>query len=57
MKNVQLIKSQLKRKLDEGTLTQDDVATARECAVSIGTIESQVLYAQIKRALEAQQEG
>lgn len=52
MNNIQYTKSVLQRKLNEGTLAQEDIEKAHECAVSIGTAESRVLYAQIKRALE-----
>jgi len=53
--NFRIVESGLKQKLQEGTIEQQDVAIAMQVARALGSIESKVLYANVKRASQQEQ--
>ena len=52
--NFHILEVGLKQKLQEGTVQQQDVATALQVASALGSLSSRVLYANVKRATEQQ---
>lgn len=55
--NFRIVESGLKQKLQEGTIEQQDVAIAMQVARALGSIESKVLYANVKRAAQQEHES
>lgn len=56
MKNYRVIESELKQKLQAGKATREDMSKAIEVARALGSESSRVMYAQIKRQVEANEE-
>lgn len=50
--NFRILESGLKKKLQEGTIQQQDVAIALEVARASGSLSSRVLYVNVKRAVQ-----
>ncbi|MFJ7668406.1 hypothetical protein ACIQXI_15000 [Lysinibacillus sp. NPDC097195] len=55
--NYRIVELGLRQKLQEGTIEQQDVQIAFQTAKAIGSMESRVLYANIKREAEQQNES
>ncbi|QDP99177.1 hypothetical protein FOH38_00680 [Lysinibacillus fusiformis] len=52
--NFRIVESGLKQKLMDGKIEQQDVQIAMQTARALGSMESRVLYANVKRAAEQQ---
>lgn len=55
MTNYRVVELELKKKLADGKVTREDISTAIEVARALGSDNTRVLYAKIKRQVEAQE--
>lgn len=53
MTNYNIVRLELTKKLAAGTVNRDDISTAMQMARVLGSERDRVLYAQIKRQVEA----
>lgn len=56
MTNYNIVRSELTKKLAAGTATRDDISAAMQMARALGSESARVLYVQIKRQVEANEE-
>ncbi|MGE7687630.1 hypothetical protein ACQKMI_00305 [Lysinibacillus sp. NPDC097214] len=56
MTNYNIVRSELTKKLAEGTVNRDDISSAMQMACALGSESARVLYVQIKRQVEANEE-
>lgn len=53
MTNYRVVESELKQKLQAGKVTREDMSKAVEVARALGSESARVMYAKIKRQVEA----
>ncbi len=56
MINYNIVRSELTEKLAARTVTRDDISAAMQMARALGSESARVLYVQIKRQVEANEE-
>lgn len=56
MQNYQVFKIQLKQRIENGTVTQEDLDLLAKAAKKVNAIHDRVLYSQANEAYKAQQE-